>query len=91
MQPRPLSPAVARFMARTAHEFTPRPAQLLNDEQLNRCADRSITKMLLAMIIVMLFALAYAKLESKAAPGAAQLTIGPSYTRWGWHWDNENE
>ena len=79
------SPAVARFMRQTAHKFTPRPAAEMTQAELKRGAETSVGKMLFSMLIVLLLALAYAKLESKAATGSAQLDIAPIHSRYRWH------
>lgn len=74
MQPRPASPAVARFLARTAADFTA-PAPLTPAER-RREAGRSIGRMLLAMAAVLALAFALARAERQAPSSTAPVPIG---------------
>lgn len=78
MQPRPASPAVARFLARTAHDFTPRPARPAaqpTPAERARIAEQGIGRMLLAMAALLLLAFALGRAEHRAPSSTAPVSI----------------
>ncbi|MDO7849927.1 hypothetical protein Q5H92_26445 [Hymenobacter sp. M29] len=79
-------------MARTAHEFTPRPASQMTKTELRDGAERSVLRMLLAMGAVMLLALLLAYAESRTLSSSAEVEIGHAPriegNPHGWHYED---
>lgn len=89
MQHRPASPAVARFMARTAQDFSPRKPS--SAEQLPAARPAKVlpvvlyAMMLLNMLcLVLLLAYAYTRTQASSAPISAPHALALPDAR-GWH------